>query len=85
MTLKRTLLAASAVLMAVIETSAQEITPTSSENWILHTVYSGINGDTTATDITYYNGLGFKEQHIQVSASMNGKSVVKPFGKAPRA
>ena len=79
MRLIRILLAVSAVLMSLLRVSAQDITPSVTENWMVHTVYTGATGNSLATDITYYNGLGLKEQHIQVGASMSGKSIVKPF------
>ena len=78
--MKRTLLiAACATLMSLLRVSAQDITPAVTENWMVHTVYTGATGNSLATDITYYNGLGLKEQHIQVGASMSGRSIVKPF------
>ena len=73
------LIAAFATLMSLWRVSAQDITPAVTENWTVHTVYTGATGNSLATDITYYNGLGLKEQHIQVGASMSGRSIVKPF------
>ena len=77
---RKILIAAFVALMSLWRVSAQDITPAVTENWTVHTVYTGATGNSLATDITYYNGLGLKEQHIQVGASMSGKSIVKPFG-----
>lgn len=66
-------------LLCFISVSAQVIRPDSSFNWMMHTVYSDSIGTVSATDLAYYNGLGLKEQVIQVSATDAGKSIVKPY------
>ena len=50
-----------------------------SGNWIIKRTYT----DTTATawydDITFYNGLGYPDQIIQIGASSTGKNMVTPI------
>ena len=48
-------------------------------NWILTRDYTKANGNAYCDDITFYNGLGFAEQTVQVGASPAGnKNFVTP-------
>ncbi|MDR2293306.1 MAG: DUF6443 domain-containing protein, partial [Prevotellaceae bacterium] len=47
-------------------------------NWIIKTTYTAPNAASYYRDITYYNGLGYPEQVIQIKGSPNMKNIVKP-------
>ncbi|MDR2292457.1 MAG: DUF6443 domain-containing protein, partial [Prevotellaceae bacterium] len=49
-------------------------------NWIRKTVYlSDVDTSQNYRDITFYNGLGYPEQVIQIKGSPNMKNLVKPI------
>ena len=48
-------------------------------NWMLHRTYTKGDGATYIQDITFYNGLGYPEQIVQVGASPDrGRNMVTP-------
>lgn len=52
---------------------------TISGNWTLERTYTSSNGNSYYDDITFYDGLGYAEQIVQVGASANtGKNIVTP-------
>lgn len=49
-------------------------------NWTLDRTYTSSDGDDYFDDITFYDGLGYAEQLVQVGASANtGKNIVTPI------
>lgn len=51
---------------------------TKDSNWILSSTSRDENGMENNYDITYYDGMGYPEQVIQVMASPSGKNIVTP-------
>ena len=47
-------------------------------NWILDRTYTNTAGTTWYDDITFYNGLGYADQIINIKASSTGTNVVTP-------
>ncbi|MDR1347879.1 MAG: DUF6443 domain-containing protein [Prevotellaceae bacterium] len=54
------------------------ISDVSDGNWIMKTTYTEPDTAQYYRDITYYDGLGYPEQVIQVKGSPNMKNIVKP-------
>ena len=50
-----------------------------SGNWIIKRTYTNDTESTWYDDITFYNGLGYPDQIIQVRASSVGKNMVTPI------
>lgn len=48
-------------------------------NWIMTTTYTASAGADSIRDITYYDGLGYAAQVIQVGASITDKNIVTPI------
>ena len=48
-------------------------------NWIIKRTYTNDTESTWYDDITFYNGLGYPEQIIQVGSSSTGKNMVTPI------
>ena len=48
-------------------------------NWILTRTYTTSDAGTWYDDITFYNGLGYPDQIIQIGASSTGKNMVTPI------
>ncbi|HPT05999.1 MAG TPA: DUF6443 domain-containing protein [Candidatus Egerieousia sp.] len=49
------------------------------DNWILKDTYTNKTGTTYVSDITYYDGLGYPEQVIQVMGSPIGRNIATPL------
>ena len=47
-------------------------------NWILQRTYTSADSSAWYDDITFYNGLGYPDQIINIGASSNGKNMVTP-------
>ena len=48
-------------------------------NWILKRIYTNATATTWFDDITFYNGLGYPEQIINIGASSRGTNVITPI------
>ena len=48
-------------------------------NWILKRIYTNASATTWYDDITFYNGLGYPEQIINIGASSRGTNVITPI------
>ena len=48
------------------------------DNWILKQTFTAEQGSASIMDITYYDGLGYPAQVINVGASPSGKNIITP-------
>ena len=53
------------------------------DNWILKQTFTAGNGASSNLDITYYDGLGYPTQVINVGASPSGKNIITPLWYDP--
>ena len=49
------------------------------DNWILKQTFTAEGGESSNLDITYYDGLGYPTQVINVGASPQGKNIITPI------
>ncbi|MBP5229274.1 MAG: hypothetical protein J6Z32_03915 [Bacteroidales bacterium] len=49
------------------------------ENWILKQSFTSANAQSYILDVTYYDGLGYPAQTVNVAAAPNGKNIVTPI------
>ena len=67
-------------MMLTVTVTSVHAQTTIAGNWTLDRTYTSSNGNSYYDDITFYDGLGYPEQVVQVGASANtGKNIVTPI------